>query len=48
MLFHSQGAATAKTRSPLSLSLDRGTARSSKTAVLRDLEVEGGVRRSAI
>ena len=40
MLFHNLGAATAKARSPLSFSLEHRTARSPKSADLRDLEVE--------
>ena len=40
MLFHSLGAATAKARSPLDLSLDWGTARSPKLDDLRGLVVE--------
>ena len=40
MLFHSLGAATAKARSPLDLSLDWGTARSPKLDDLRGLAVE--------
>ena len=45
MLFHSLGAATAKARSPLSLSLDCGIVSSPKSADLRDLEIEWWVRR---
>ena len=40
MLFHNVGAATAKAGSPLIFSLGRGTARSPKSANLRELEVE--------
>ena len=40
MLFHSLGATTAKARSPLSLSFDRGTAKSPESANLRDLKVD--------
>ena len=40
MLFHSLGAATAKARSPLDLSLDWGTAKSPKFDDLRGLTGE--------
>lgn len=40
LLFHSVGAETANARMPLSLYLERGTARSPRWADLRDLGAE--------